>query len=994
MDERWQEIERIYHAACEIDKNARAEFLTKACAGDESLRREVEFLLAQDEQAGDFLESPAIEVVAESLAKDEHLSGPAKPSVEIGAMIAHYRLAAKIGEGGMGEVYRARDTKLQRDVAIKILPHAMASDADRMARFEREAKVLASLNHPNIAAIYGLEESNGIRALVMELVEGETLAERIVGEGSALPREPKGLPYTDALSMAKQITEALEYAHERGVIHRDLKPANVKITPEGAVKVLDFGLAKVLGGTSASPVHGQDAHATDQNSPTLATQPGMILGTAAYMSPEQARGQPVDRRCDIWAFGCVLYEMLSRRKAFDGETISDVLAAVLTKEPDLATLPPTTPSGIQRLLRRCLVKDAKQRLRDIGEARIAIEETLAGDVGERSALPREGEALPYVPPQVSPLRRALPWLATTLRRPGTNGFFGGLAAGILIALIVAYWQMPILPPPRVSGYLQLTHNGLPKELVGTDGSRLYLVETASGRLRNIAQVSVAGGEVGLIRVPSPVLHALNVSPDGSDLLFVNSPSDSTEGALWAVPILGGSPRRLTDAIGYEGAWSADKKSLVYFRSTDLYVANGDGTKARKIVTLPGALSADPQTGTRYVSGAWSPDGRQIRFTIIDAKTQSESIWQVSADGTNLHQLLPGWHPSAGECCGKWMPDGKYFVFQSQGQLWARRESGSFLRKTGHEPVQITSGAVEYSTPLPSKDGRRLFAVAGFSRAELERYDTKSQKFLPFLSGISAGGVSFSRDHQRVAYVSYPEGNLWLSKADGRQRLQLTFPPMSVAAPRWSPDGKQIAFAGELPNTPMQIYVMSADGGSPGQVTDGSRDYVDPTWSPDGASLVLGIAVWAIESGVGGIYELNLKTRKETKLPGSDGLWSPRRSPDGRYVTALTLDDKKMLLFDYKTRNWTELSSLAQQGWQEWSHDGQYIFFWGTNGQSEPGIYRMRVSDRKIEKVVSLKDFQEAPGLLGGWIGLAPDGSPLLVKDTGTQDVVAMDWVAP
>jgi serine/threonine protein kinase len=346
MDQRWEEIERIYHAARELDGSARAEFLAKACGNDADLRREVESLLVQADQHGSFLQSPAIEVAAGSLAEDELFSRPQNPEPESGAMIAHYRVLEKIGAGGMGEVYRARDTKLQRDVALKILPETMARDAQRMARFEREAQVLASLNHPNIAAIHGLEESDGIRALVMELVEGETLGERIsvaavydrrpsspekssAQVSSAYRRAP--LQVDDALPIANQIAEAIEYAHERGVIHRDLKPANVKITPEGTVKVLDFGLAKVFGGTGVPPVHEQDAHATDQDSPTLTTlvtQPGMLLGTTAYMSPEQAKGQRVDRRCDIWAFGCVLYEMFSGRNAFEGETISCQFSAL------------------------------------------------------------------------------------------------------------------------------------------------------------------------------------------------------------------------------------------------------------------------------------------------------------------------------------------------------------------------------------------------------------------------------------------------------------------------------------------------------------------------------------------------------------------------------------------------------------------------------------------------------------------------------------------
>ncbi len=285
-------------------------------------------------------------------------------SLVAGTKLGSYEVLSPIGSGGMGEVYRARDTRLGRDVALKVLREAFARDSARMARFEREAKVLASLNHPNIASIYGLEESGSAHALVMELVEGPTLADRI---------KQRPIPLEEALPMAKQVAEGLEYAHERGIIHRDLKPANVKVTPEGQVKVLDFGLAKAL--------EGETSEEEVQNSPTLsaaATREGVLLGTAAYMSPEQARGKRADRRGDIWAFGCVLYEMLTGKHAFTGETISDTLAAVIRAEPDWASLRADTPPPIRTLLRRCLQKDQRQRLQAIGEARIAIEETLAG----------------------------------------------------------------------------------------------------------------------------------------------------------------------------------------------------------------------------------------------------------------------------------------------------------------------------------------------------------------------------------------------------------------------------------------------------------------------------------------------------------------------------------------------------------------------------------------------------------------------------------------
>jgi len=292
-----------------------------------------------------------------------------------GTRLGPYEILSPLGAGGMGEVYRARDGKLGREVAIKVLPAAFAADAERLARFRREAKVLASLNHPHIAAIYGLEESGGVEALVLELAEGETLAER-------LARGP--LPADEALEIARQIAEALEAAHERGIVHRDLKPANSKLTPGGQVKVLDFGLAKALVGDVASP--------DISTSPTLtaaATQAGVALGTAAYMSPEQARGKAVDKRADVWAFGAVLYEMLTGRHPFSGETVSDILACVLKSDPDWTALPATTPAAIRRLLRRCLEKDPLKRLRDIGDARIELEEAMHG-----------------APPDAAPTRRS------------------------------------------------------------------------------------------------------------------------------------------------------------------------------------------------------------------------------------------------------------------------------------------------------------------------------------------------------------------------------------------------------------------------------------------------------------------------------------------------------------------------------------------------------------------------------------------------------------
>ena len=355
----WRQIEELYHAALTRTGEARARFLSEACVGNPALRREVELLLAQAASAEGLLAHL-------SMATATHLASEPSVSALTGRRIGTYIIRERLGVGGMGEVYRAHDLKLLRDVAIKFLPLGFARDPDRLARFNREARLLAALNHPNVAAIYGVEDSEETPSIVMELVEGQTLA-------ALIARGP--LPLHDALRLSRQIVDALDAAHEKGIIHRDLKPANIALTGDGVVKVLDFGLGRMVG-----PYVGGEA---ESHSPTISldrTHDGLVMGTAAYMSPEQARGRPMDKRTDIWAFGCVLYEMLTSRAAFQGETISDTIAAVLERQPAWQALPAATPASVQRLLRRCLDKDPKRRFRDIGDVRFGLDdaETVPG----------------------------------------------------------------------------------------------------------------------------------------------------------------------------------------------------------------------------------------------------------------------------------------------------------------------------------------------------------------------------------------------------------------------------------------------------------------------------------------------------------------------------------------------------------------------------------------------------------------------------------------
>ncbi len=389
----------------------------------------------------------------------------------------------------------------------------------------------------------------------------------------------------------------------------------------------------------------------------------------------------------------------------------------------------------------------------------------------------------------------------------------------------------------------------------------------------------------------------------------------------------------------------------------------------------------------------------LRFTLQDVKANSTSLWEVAADGSNLHPLLAGWNSPSAECCGNWTADGKYFVFQSthkgRTDIWAIREKGVLFQKARPEPVRLTAGEMNALSPLPSTDGKKLFFVGEQRRGELVRRDVKSGQFAPYLSGISAELADFSKDSKWVAYVTYPEGTLWRSKVDGTGQLQLGFPPMQAGLPRWSPDGKQIAFTGTAPGKPWKIYVQSADGGTPQQLMQEERNETDPGWSPDGNLLVFGRFPYYEpgSSGSMGIHVFDFRTHQVSTLPGSEGLWSPRWSPEGRTMAAVTGDGLKLMLFDFTTRKWTEL--VAGVGgtvnWPSWSRDGKHIYF---DGGFQGAIFRTRISDHKLEQVLSLKGLRRAWGGWGMWMGLAPDDSPLLVRDIGSQEIYALDWETP
>ena len=696
----------------------------------------------------------------------------------IGQSIAHFAITEKIGQGGMGEVYRATDTKLDRDVALKVLPAAFTGDPQRMARFEREAKVLASLNHPNIAAIYGLEESRGQRVLVMELVEGEDLSDCIA-------RGP--IPLDEALPIALQIAEALENAHEKGIIHRDLKPANIKLTPQSKVKVLDFGLAKAL----EEPVTASQSGAGLSRSPTLtmaATQAGIILGTAAYMSPEQAKGKSVDRRVDIWAFGCVLYEMLSGRPGFSGETVTDILAAVITREPDWSALPKATPPAVQSLMGRCLRKDARQRLRDIGDARLEIEEALHAPAAEAAAPGR-------------PTRTRSRWAWAV----------GGVVAGALLAGL-AVWSLQPEATPGHQAHLAiplpasraLEAKGISALALSPDGASLVYVgrsgATSQLFLRPMDQFEsrpIAGTEGA---------HTPVFSPDGQWVAFFAAEK------LKKVALAGGPVTTLAEApLGLGASWGSDD-AIVYCPDQwglGLWrVPAGGG--AAEALTRP-----DPKTGeSLHALPHHLPGGDVLLFASFKGPSPANAALEALDLRTGQRRLLV-----QGATQGRYVQPGR-LVYDSGGALLVAPFDRAKLAVTG-PALPVLEGVLN-----SSYSGSAHFGMAGDGALAYVLTEARH----PYED------MALSPDGRRLALtIEGPSWNIWVLELARGTLTRLTL-ENDNRDPRWSPDGQRVVYT-SFRNGRYGIYEKSADGSGPEeQLTTGEYLQGPESWSPDGRAM--------------------------------------------------------------------------------------------------------------------------------------------------------------
>jgi len=850
----------------------------------------------------------------------------------LGVRLDSYEIVALLGAGGMGEVYRARDTTLKRDVAIKVLPEYWSRHPERLRRFELEAQAAAALNHPNIVSIFHVGQYNGSPYIVTELLQGETLRERLQGASMRLH---------ETVNVGINIAHGLAAAHNAGIIHRDLKPENVFLTKDGRVKILDFGLAKL---------HSERLPSSD--GPTASfqqqtTMPGHVVGTIGYMSPEQVRGQTADARSDIFAAGAVVYEMLTGKRAFQKETSAETMSAILNEDPPaISQETPNLPPGLQRIVSRCLSKSPEQRIQHAADLAFALEALSDSSSAGMVAVEEQTSAKRWM------------WIA------------GGVAV-IAVAMAAFVWRKVSPAVPVVESAIQLTDDGQPKTApLLTDGTRIFFREGTPG-VWKIAQVSVAGGETSVISTRLADPRVDGIAPDGSSLLVFDGEPGSNP--LWRIPLPTGEPRRLGKAEGQEATSFPDGR-LAFTQGNSLYVADKDGSNIRKLLTAPASVycpNISPD-GTRIVLLTYSPSEERTLF-----------LAEAKADGSGFHEIMRG-TKYAPVRCACWTPDGNYLFTRIREDLWLLPMSKGFFQKL-RTPVQITNGPLAYLRPSPSRDGKRIFAIGMKRRGELVRYDKNSKQFTPFLAGISAISPSFSFDGQWVAYLSYPDLTLWRSRTDGTERLQLTYPTMEVLHPSISPDGKKVAFA-----VHEELHVIDMDGTSQQEIAKQKRNPPIPAWSPDGKSLVFDGDIEEqsnYEQFPQQLKTIDLQSGSRSVVASSQGLghalWINPAT-----IIAGNENQNKLLMLDLTSGKLTELASGIIVNWAV-SPDRKYLYY--TTGGADPKAMRIRLADHSTEEIASLKTLRQTldPILGETHISVAPDGSPVFTRDIGSQEIYAL-----
>jgi eukaryotic-like serine/threonine-protein kinase len=883
----------------------------------------------------------------------------------IGREIRTYKILSLLGTGGMGEVYRARDKRLGRDVAIKLLPASFATDPARRNRFEQEARALAALNHPNIGGIYGLEEVGNSCALVLELVDGVTLADTL---------QARPMPIDRALPAARQICEAIEAAHEKGIVHRDLKPANIKITPDGTAKVLDFGLAKALS------VEGGAV----SDAPTATVLDG-VVGTPAYMSPEQARGETLDKRTDIWSFGCVFFEMLAGRRAFACDSMSETIAAVLGREPDWAALPPTVPSSIKRVLQRCLEKDPRRRLRDIGDARLEIDEAFAG--GGASAV------LAPVPARTR--RDRLAW-------PVAFVLFVALILSIVIGSLLRP-RMRSDSAPNFSRIVRLT-SGPAREFgpaISPDGKWVAYLSNVGG-VSDVWVKFVAGGEPanltatsGLEITSGTAQGGLEISPDGTRIAVIARPRGSLEGFdTWEIPApLPGVPHKLLDG-GLGLRWSPDGRQIAFMRAGGLagdalFVADADGTNRREIVKA--------RDGMHNHWPAWSHDG-YIYFihtvSTVLANAEPAEIYRLDPRSGSMEPVVLTTRRAVFPLP---MPDGTGLIYAANPasadlSLWWRPATGSRSQR-------LTTGVGEYAEPRISADGKTLVCTLYEIQQALYRIEVTPGRPARLTAITDGFGGDFepsvAPNGDRMVFTSTRSGNrhVWTARIDGTDARPLTSGPSLDQHPAFSPDGQQIAFISDRGGR-RAIWVIDPQGGAPRKLAD--VPVLDSTlsWSSNSREVLY-------TAGIGdfpGLWTVSVADGQIKRLPTPGSAAEPALAPtrdliaymwpstSGRQLTRLGFIDA--------TGN-PVYASLPQppgvggftNGIPAWTPDGRRLAVLSQGANAPSSIWLVEPDDPTPYRM--LIEFPPGPRVRG--MTWTRDGSALIIgKHETSSDIVLLD----
>ncbi|MGA2846919.1 MAG: protein kinase [Candidatus Acidiferrales bacterium] len=860
----------------------------------------------------------------------------------IGKQVSHYRIIEKVGGGGMGVVYKAEDTRLHRFVALKFLSPDVGQDAHASARFQREAQAASGLNHPNICTIHDVGEHDGQSYIAMELLEGETLKDRIGA---------KPLPLEAFLDLSIQIAGALEAAHKSGIVHRDIKPSNIFVTTRGDIKLADFGLAKHSG---LETLATEDA-ATLSESLTVR---GQIVGTIAYMSPEQAQDKNVDARSDIFSFGAVLYEMGTGRQAFSGASSAALLAEILRGEPKpMRDFNPELPEEVQRIVSKALEKDRADRYQTANDLMVDLRRLKRGS--SQTGLNTQSLAMGSA------------WL-----RPRSIAILVIAAVALLLILVVA-----LKTPRYITGPLnfeQLTFSpGLKDGPIVTDGARLYFDSQGQP-----VEMSVKGGPTAPLRASISGMQMLDISPDASEMLALKRDlNDETfRGSLWSVPVLGGSPRMLNNQTVRSAQWSPDGRLIASADLNSVFVSDMDGVNIRKIWDAPST------TGTPH----FSPDSRRIRVAVYDDKDLAPpKIWELNVDGSSPHRLALQWPEDAGLEDGQWTPDGKRFLFLSKrdglNNIYELFDPPWFEPWKKPAAMRLTAGQIDVLAMTPSRDSAGLFVVGRIAQGEMRVFDPQQRRFVPLLNGLAASSIAISPDKKWMAYADYPRHFLWRSKLDGSEKLQLT--DFYATMEQWSPDSKQIVFSDWR-----QLYLISADGGVAEKLIPNPNNEVAPFWSPDGKSITFND--YPKPGQPRAIKVLDLATRKISIMPGSEGYYVGEWSPDGKYMIAVAQNPSRLVLYTVKSGTWTDIRKFdGVWGWCIWSNDSKSVYVQMPTAAPgvEPGFYRLGIPDGSWKLTNTLDGLTVSSDNLEGFFALTSDGRLAMMSDTSVVQIYYAKW---